>query len=516
MRYNRRTDNYINMARTTSSPLHKIQLYQFKDFDMSEFINRYLHLVNPHEVTDPTTLSVYRPAQTMMTQRKEGARSEAIIENKCKYLQDVIIRRAFSKKDNLTFSLNANILKSVIRNDYKPLLKVFNEMGYIVLGDGKGGKENYWYYKYGSYSYLYTLKNTEVCMTEPFFNQAIQAYKEKTIDELKNLKDKYTYKPIREKHGESFLKNYLKSLRLIKIEDEIGLRGYINNVLSKDNRVYYEYILKELRQKDKSIYRVDDSGRIYHILTNLDRNVKQYLNIDIALDCKNSHPLLFNYFIFNKLGISNTSSYQISKFLCDYQSSSVYNNRNVERKLRNLLNNSNIENKAVAKMSDDEIEYVYLSSTGQLWDEIVAKHPEMDRNEVKVEMFRAVFYAHSPVPDRWNLYAMEFKARFPNVFKLIGDWKRKKTSAAVIEYMQTHRLPSDRGSASLSIAMMALEADIFTSILKRLYAKRWNALHIHDCIIIPKDSNKNHPTRAQVEAIMADVYKDFGLAPTFA
>ena len=90
------------MARTTSSPPHKIQLYQFKDFDMSEFINRYLHLVNPHEVTDPTTLSVYRPAQTMMTQRKEGARSEAIIENKCKYLQDVIIRRAFSKKDNLT------------------------------------------------------------------------------------------------------------------------------------------------------------------------------------------------------------------------------------------------------------------------------------------------------------------------------------------------------------------------------------------------------------------------------
>ena len=111
---------------------------------------------------------------------------------------------------------------------------------------------------------------------------------------------------------------------------------------------------------------------------------------------------------------------------------------------------------------------------------------------------------------------MEFKARFPNVFKLIGDWKRKKTSAAVIKYMQAHRLPSDRGSASLSIAMMALEADIFTSILKRLYAKRWNALHIHDCIIIPKDNNKNHPTREEVEAIMADVYRDFGLAPTFA
>ena len=110
---------------------------------------------------------------------------------------------------------------------------------------------------------------------------------------------------------------------------------------------------------------------------------------------------------------------------------------------------------------------------------------------------------------------MEFGSRFPNVYKLIGDWKRKKTADSVIEYMKAHGLPFDRGSASLSIAMMALEADIFTTILKRLYAKRWNAVHIHDCIIIPKDGNKNHPTSEQVQQIMREVYQDFGLYPTF-
>lgn len=502
------------MARKTTAPLHKIQLYQFRDFDMTDFINRYLHHVNPHEVIDPTTLSVFRPAKTMLTKDKEGARSESIIENKCRYLQDAIIRRAFSKKNNLTFSMNADILKAVIRNDYKPLLEVLTDMGYIEKGDGKGGKENHRFYQYGSYSYLYTLKNTDVYLTEPFINQAIQAYKEKTIEEISHLKDK-CYSIIQAKHGESFLKKYITSLRLIRIDDEEGMMNYINNALNEDNRIYYEYVLNGLKTKNKTIDSIDDAGRMYHILTNLERELKEYINIDIALDSKNSHPLLFNYFIFNKLGISFIPSYNISKFLSNFKSFLRRDNHNVGRKLRILLNTNSIETESVAKLSDNEIEYIYLTSTGQLWDEIVNKHPEMDRNDVKVEMFKAVFYSHSPVADRWSVYAKEFKAQFPDVYKLIGDWKRKKAADSVAEYMKAHGLPFDRGSASLSIAMMALEADIFTTILKRLYAKRWNAVHIHDCIIIPKDGNKNHPTSEQVQQIMREVYKEFGLYPTF-
>ena len=504
------------MARRTTSKLHKIQLYQFKNFDINDFTNRYLVKVNPHEEIDPNSLSVYTPPKSKLTKKREGARSESIIENKCRYLQDAIIRRAFSKKDSLTFSMNANILKAVIRNDYKPLLEVLTEMGYIEIGDGKGGTENHRYYQYGSYSYLYTLKNTDVYLTEPFINQAIQSYKEKTIDEIEDLNDKYTYRPIQVKHGESFLKKYMTSLRLIKIEDEEGMINHIKEVLKqgqKGNRIYYEYLLKELKNKDKSIYKIDDAGRIYHILTNLDRDLKQYLSIDITLDCKNSHPLLFNYFIFNKLNISFSSSYNICFFLANIQREGMYNH-NVGRKLRILLNSNNIENSSVAKMSDDELEYVYLTSTGKLWDDIVSKHPELDRTEVKVEMFKAVFYSHSPVPERYNTYASEFKERFPRVLELIADWKRKKMADKVVEYMRAHALPFDKGSASLSIAMMALEADIFTTILKRIYSKRWNAVHIHDCIVIPKGGNKNHPTIEQVKQIMLEVYRDFGLSPT--
>ena len=166
-------------------------------------------------------------------------------------------------------------------------------------------------------------------------------------------------------------------------------------------------------------------------------------------------------------------------------------------------------------MKDDELEYIYKTSKGLLWDEICEAHPELDRKEVKVAMFQAVFYSHSPITDRWNDYAKEFKSHYPSVYKLIGDWKRKKTSEAVKNYMAEHNLPIDKSSASLSVAMMASEADIFTTILKRLYSKRWNALHIHDCIIIPKTANKNQPTKEDVVGIMQDVYRSFGLAPTF-
>lgn len=505
------------MTRKTALPLHKIRLYQFSNFDMGDFVQRYLNVVNPHEVIDPSTLSVYTSPQTVTTKERFGARSVQIIENKCRYMQDAIIRRANSNKDSYTFTLNSNILKAVIRNDYKPLLEVLIEMGYIEIGDGKGGKDKFRYYQYGSYSMMYSLKIKDVYLTEPFINQAIQAYKEKTIEEIKLLDEKYTYAIIKEKHGDTFLKRYLTSLRLIRIVNEQGLLKKIEEKQAeKEGRaIYYKFIIEELKRRERRIYKIDDSGRIYHFLTSLDRDLKEYLNIDIILDVKNSHPLLFNYFIFTKLNISTISSYKISQFISNIPYYDVYDDHNVGRKLRMLLNNSNIENESVAKLSDNEIEYIYLTSTGQLWDEIVSRHPDVNRNDVKVAMFKAVFYSHSPISARWNIYAMEFGVQFPDVYGLIGNWKRKKTADSVIEYMKAHRLPYDRGSASLSIAMMALEADIFTTILKRLYAKRWNAVHIHDCIIIPKDGNKNHPTSEQVQQIMRDVYQEFGLYPTF-
>lgn len=500
----------------------KIQLYAFKDFDMEDFKKRYLKAVLPHLEYEPVCIG--KPKAIEVQGVKSAAKREYLIEDKCLYLQDAVIRRGNSKKDSKTFSMNAQILQAVIGKEYKVMLRTLVDMGYLELGDGKYGTGKYWYYSSYEYSTLYTLKDKEIELKE-LCNARINGYKNKTITEIKKMTDKYSSGYV----SEDFLKRYIISLKRIRIEDLVGLRKYIGSSLKENPNAntYYDFVISELENKERTIYRIDKSHRFYHILTNLDRNIKKYLTIDFMLDCKNSHPLLFNYFIFNKYKFSYNTSYTISKYLksldTEYISSisfpfsspkgKIYHN--VSEYLYNLLINNNIAKSSVAKMAPDEIEYIYKTSNGLLWDEICRQHQDMDRSEVKAAMFGAVFYSKSPISDKWNDYAKEFKRAYPSVFSLIADWKRDKNQDEVMRYMQSHKLPYKENKASLSIAMMALESDIFTEILKHLYAKRWNACHIHDCIVIPSDGNKNHPTIEQVRDIMADVYKSFGLCPTF-
>ena len=139
----------------------------------------------------------------------------------------------------------------------------------------------------------------------------------------------------------------------------------------------------------------------------------------------------------------------------------------------------------------------------------------MTRAEVKEALFESVFYINTPHADVYNDIAKSFSNEFPEVFKQIDWWKSTDNRTEILNYLVDNRLYADKISASLSVAMMGLEAQIFTSILKKIYSKKWNAIHVHDCIVVPKDGNKNHPTMEQVLAIMKDVYKEYGLSPTF-
>ena len=270
-------------------------------------------MVHPHD--ELVGVSVYGnvPCQFEHKEVKKAAKRDYLVEDKCKYLQDALIRRGYAKKNEDTFSMNSQILKTVIGSEYKVMLGVLTDMGYIALGDGKGGNGKHWYYIPMDYSNLYTLMNVEVELSKPIINARIQGYKDKTIALIKEMTDKYALEYV----SKDFLDWYIKSLKYIRIEDYDGLRSYIKDAV-KDNPksvIYYDFIFSELENKDRSIYRIDYSHRFYHILTNLDRNIKQYLSIDFMLDCKNSHPLLFNYFIFNKYNLSSSISYHISTFL---------------------------------------------------------------------------------------------------------------------------------------------------------------------------------------------------------
>ena len=192
------------MKHTASKPLHKITLYQFKGFDMGKFISKYLSLITPHEVIDENTLSVYKPADTKMSEARRGAKNENIITCKCMYLQDAIIRRAYTKADSQTFSLSSTILKEVIGDDYKPMLEILEEMGYIVMGDGNGGAENRWYYQPMVSAMRYTLLDVEVEQTT-ILNLKIQTYKEET----KRRVEVHNEEALANVVDKSFIKKYI-------------------------------------------------------------------------------------------------------------------------------------------------------------------------------------------------------------------------------------------------------------------------------------------------------------------
>lgn len=521
-----------------------VLLYQFKSFDEQVYMSTYRRLLGAKDVVEYEPFvpladfnrrhgliddEEWKRQHELEEAKNKGTlvhydakigvvKSDDRIIEKVKYLQDAIIRRATAKKDTLSFTLSSKVLQKVLGHEYKTILNTLIELNYIRLGSDYGSDQvsKYMYYTIGKYSTLYTLIDTDV-VEEYSVNQTIRKYKETTLQEYQSYQEA-VHADVAGRYGDTFLKNYLVSLQKIGVSDETGLQAYVDErVLEKPTtKYYYAYVLNSLKEY-KSVNKIDASGRMYHCLTNMDRNIKKYLTIDFMLDCKNSHPLLFNFFIYLYYNISFSKSYSISLYISSLSiDTSSISFHNVGKSIRKALNDSDIEKESVAKLTDDELSYIYLTSKGLLWDDIAQRHTDMTRDEVKVQMFQEVFYSNTPVAYQWKKYAVEFKAQFPNVYKRIGEWKKRKPSDMVKKYMTDNGIHADKPTASLSLAMMHLEAQVFTEILKRMYAKRWHAVHIHDCIVVPQERNQNHPTKEQVRSIMLDVYKSFGLSPTFS
>jgi hypothetical protein len=317
-----------------------ITLYQFRDFDFDEFIEKYLHDITEHterefEPTLPPEELLefghinqeryeeekirYEQGTLVHHPAKRGVKDRIKIKWKVQYIQDVIIRRASSKKHG-AFSLNSQVLKAVIGDEYKVMLYILREMGYLILGDGKNGQtvNKYYYYEWGGYSTIYSLPKDKVVEIVDITNVTIKKYISKEKEKISTIRSKYIYPELHRRYGENFSIEYEKSLKQIKVKDSKGLNDYIRERIEENPQSvhYYTYLKNKLSDKNKIIQRVDNAGRIYHILTNADRNIKKFLNIEISADCKNSHPLLLNYFIFRLHGISlEDSSCCIYSFL---------------------------------------------------------------------------------------------------------------------------------------------------------------------------------------------------------
>ena len=488
---------------------------------MDDFISKYLYAISPHQIIDESTISCFEPAQMKLSSAKKGAKKSNIIQDKCLYLQDTIIRKAYSQKDNKTIRLSSTLLQRIVGGEYKTMLDVLCQMGYLKLGDGgKGGDGEYNYYSPGKHSMLYSIPNNVDFNAREIVNFKIKGYKEKAAEELGKYYEASVRPRIEDKYGESFYQNYLESLNMFKIDDNEGFERCFTNIdESLSKTIYLSSIRNSLLEK-KTIYSIDKSGRLYHVLTNLRKDLKVFINIDFELDCKNSNPLLLNYFIFKNKDIDSSTSYNISSMLSRIK---IYkNNHNVGKNLRNELISNGIENQILAKLTDDELDYIYLTSTGRLWDVIQQHYPQYTRGEIKALMFEQVFFAPSAQITSGKPFAGDFQVLFPSIYELITLWKKPLKNASIKAYLVDSGLCLEqdteatyKGNSALPLAMMNLESRIMTEVLKRMYRKRWSAVNIHDCIVVPKSAKKNQPSMSDVVPIMDMVYAEFGLKATF-
>jgi hypothetical protein len=329
-----------------------------------------------------------------------------------------------------------------------------------------------------------------------------------------------------------FVNNYNKSLKTYQLNDYVEVQNVLKNYNYKSNhaRLYYQNIVNKIKDnKIKEVDRADNNGRIYHIVTQTPKLLRKYSNIHYIIDTKNSHPLLFNYYIleyyFNKNDI-NIFNKDFKNYNCSfyyYISNFIYNNiynkinfHYFSNNLCNYLNIKGVESSIIAivkKIPADVWAYLSTTSHGKLWDEINESNPEFTRTEIKVEMFSSLFYSYAKNISKKKIYAKAFQMKYPTVTKIIRHYKLTFHNQCEEQKQVLKRNGRDKDKIQLAHKLMQLESCIFTEILTRLYKKRtFRGVAIHDAIAV-LDSNTSPE---DVKKIMEKVYSEIGLCPTFS
>lgn len=542
-----------------------MKILRFKTFDFQAFKNAYAKRCDEQRDTRKVLENEIARANAadfvemgMMTQEELDAmpvlgesdacvvrktirmtQSDTRLMEKATYLMDEVIYRSILNARNdpdVTGKaiMNARIMKDVLGRDYKPILEAFTDLNYTRCD------ETYESSTAKAYEVLDGIEETDC---SPEIEKKILEYQQKTKKLLTAAREEQQIRTmtrlmrqqdpgVTEEHAASFLKRYTAGLNKIKIADETGLNRAIPILKAKAEkelndkgkpkdpesiRIYFDALARTLRE-DKDIYVIDTQGRMYHFLTGLKRELKDYLTIDFSLDCKNSHPLLFNYILFFSKHCGPRDAYEISSRMKDIAPlvdgmNALGEYHYVGKSIRNLLISSGLKEAPLAVFTDDELKYIYETTNGLFWDNICREHPEYDRSDIKQKMFAEVFYSNT-TRLVYKEYGKMFKDRYPNVYREIVRWKTPEKYYDIQRYLDDNGVYAKKPTASLSVALMSLESRIFRSVLASLYRKRYYAVHIHDCIVIPLTGNKHQPTREEVERLLMKEYAKYGLVPT--
>lgn len=415
------------------------------------------------------------------------------------FIHNLISRQIPSTDKNKIAYLSSTVLQSVFDKDYKLIIRTLKALGIIQTDDFYDiGTKSYGFYI--SYQYKSRVKAEQKPIYYPY-----KPYVDALNKQLSKI-EKQSETTVRKILTDDFYNNYLSSLQHLKLFYTKEAYQFINTHFIKYNhsKAYYLYTLEQYTHLTKYPIHIPNSidNRIYHILTSTPRNLKYFLNLQYSVDIHNSHPLLFTKYLLDAYNIPLSIRKEITSLIREiYQFNKVYN---VRGKLYNKLKQKGIDYPEIKDIPLDVIRYIYLTSSGRFWDEIIPqlKSPEdgkynIIRQDVKVIMFAQVFYGKN-LTSRGQEYAKIFSNRFPNVYKVILSFKRglEKEARTVL----THKL-------------MALESKLFREALKRLFQLGYKVVSIHDAVVVLDVKENKTCTPELVKEILTEVYAEEGLIP---
>ena len=469
-----------------------------------------------------------------------------ILFAKYEFLIHLICRRYISNKDSEAIILNAKVLQKIFQLEYKTMLDVLENLEII---------QRHYYYKPGETSrtiYLLDPYNSQIGKKTPSnllqFNKFNKICTETLTDESNIRKEKEIKRMAEDDIPalSKILETYDKNLKLLRINNKQEFMTYIKSkyYYSRRQELYYKNIEEQYLKHYKSfnIKSIDINNRIYSILTSMPRTIKNFLNIKFSIDISNSHPLLFNYFLINKLNISLNILYSLYSFI--NSNFSLHNNNNninqiknvdiIQYDIENIRNSICInkkQNDEFAKIPNDVWMYIVKTSTGRFWDDFKDNFIEygLTRTDVKQTIFHEVFYSHSTsFSVHGKMFAKTFKAVYPNVYEFIIKMKfERKNLSKIAMNKYTNWLDKavakfeseviKRETKHISNDMMELESTIFFEILEKVYARRdCKALTIHDAIIVLNTRTKKECSAEVIKNTMRKVYKKYNLYPQFS
>lgn len=466
-------------------------------------------------------------------------------EAKIRMIVDIMYR-AYLKSENETFNIRSSVLKR-ITGQYKYILDVLSWNGvigrkYNYTEDNKYDKTTYW------------INDPKVI--HPVNVEALKAASKKENQRLNKWytkrQEKITQEIIQAK-SRQFVDRYNQSLRQLRVDEASALEyirtQYGDNTHSALSRMY---TVRKISQKQRlCLTAIDDNGRLYHIGTELQRDIKGYTNIKYSLDCKNSHPFLLSgvilkYILSQHIDLHITDwteikivtlLYNVTRYLLG--NSGIYLHYEFSDYLRKVLDNSSLRKQEIAKVlslaerltnvKPDVWLYIYDAASGRVWDNLVELLNE-ERITVKQEVFKSVVYSYAKrrnkkkeADDKW---LKAFIDRYPTVYDIIVRIKKSLHKQCVeqgqVEEFETTKTfkvvnytfeVKTKDKVLLPTLMMSLESRIFTEILRRLFNKRITCFGIHDAVAV---INPKKMTVQDIQAIMMDVYKEYGMLPTLS